>query len=364
MFTIRRPYFCGVCRVSSIVQACMPDRELDDEALFNSWRELPDRAVRMAVVDSLVCGERHDREQQLRGVGLNASAKQRRAGRLEFVLEYIDAHPGETGDVEFLSALASISPFHFHRVMSSYLGESVSAYVRRRTLERAALRMLLDGASVTTCSALAGYASSSAFARAFRRQFGQSPRGLAPQLLAERWTAVRAVPSGLEFRSVEPLDELALRRYGAAAQAAPSAWAALRAQLASGAADLMPVWIGIPCDTPQLTPIARQRYDACAAQATLSGGELVRKRIAGGEYAVFQFRGSLTELEAAHAAILWQWYPRSGVRMREAPAFHRLSELSNPRDVSAEIFFPIERTHARPRGAISAPRPIRSDALL
>ena len=71
---------------------------------------------------------------------MNASARQRRAARLEFVLEYIDAHPGETGDVEFLSELASISPFHFHRVMSSYLGESVSSYVRRRALERAALR--------------------------------------------------------------------------------------------------------------------------------------------------------------------------------------------------------------------------------
>ena len=286
-------------------------------------------------------------------MGLNASARQRRAARLEYVLEYIDAHPGETADVEFLSALASISPFHFHRVMSNYLGESVSAYVRRRALERAALRMLLDGTSVTTSSALAGYSSSSAFARAFRRQFGLSPRSLAQRMHGRHTSCAPCLPGGLEFRTLPTQEMLALRRFGAQQQAAPAAWAALRDVLASGAAHTVPNLIGIPCDSPELTPIARRRYDACVDISLPPHGELVRKRLAGGQYAVFQFRGALGALEDAHAAIRWHWYPQSGARMRDAPAFHRLNEIGGEGELLAEIFFPIEST--APPVALSKP---------
>ena len=290
---------------------------------------------------------------------LNASARQRRAARLEYVLEYIDAHPGECGDVEFLSALASISPFHFHRVMSSYLGESVSAYVRRRALERAALRMLLDGASVTTSGALAGYSSSSAFARAFRRQFGLSPRGLAQRMHGRRVSCAPGLPDGLEFRTLPAQEMLALRRFGAQQQAAPAAWAALKDMLASGAAGATPNLIGIPCDSPELTPVARRRYDACVDISLPLHGELVRKRLAGGDYAVFQFRGALSALEEAHAAIRWHWYPQSGARMRDVPAFHRLNHTGDAGELVAEIFFPIEGTASRAtlsKPGMAAPR--------
>ena len=295
---------------------------------------------------------------------MNASARQRRAARLEFVLEYIDAHPGETGNVEFLSELASISPFHFHRVMSSYLGESVSSYVRRRALERAALRMLLDGASVTTAGALAGYSSSSAFARAFRRQFDTSPRQLAQGLHARRAVCAPGLPHGLEFRTLAEQQVLALRRYGAQRTAAPAAWAALKNCLLNGAPAAPPSWIGIPCDSPELTPAARRRYDACVDVALAADACLVRKHLAGGDYAVFQFRGSLDALEDAHAAIRWHWYPQSGARMRDAPAFHRLNNAIGDGELVAEIFFPIARATARQRASVSAARPARNDALL
>ncbi len=273
------------------------------------------------------------------------------------MLEYIDAHPGEAGDVEFLSELASISPFHFHRVMSSYLRESVSAYVRRRALERAALRMVLDGTSVTASGALAGYSSSSAFARAFRRQFGTSPRGLAHRMSARRLSCVPCLPDVLEFRTLPAQEMLALRRYGAHAGAAAAAWAALTELLATSATGAAPSMIGIPCDSPELTPMPRRRYDACVDIALPPDGELVRKRLAGGDYAVFQFRGTLAALEDAHAAVRWHWYPQSGARMRDAPAFHRLQQSDGEGELVAEIFFPLESVGARLRAGAQICRP-------
>jgi AraC family transcriptional regulator len=294
---------------------------------------------------------------------LNASARQRRAARLEYVLEYIDAHPGESSDVEFLSNLASISPFHFHRVMSSYLGESVSAYVRRRTLERAALRMLLDGASVTVSSVLAGYSSSSAFARAFRRQFGHSPRDLAQRMHARRASCLPCQPGDVEYRRLPTQELLALRRYGEQGQAAPAAWAALRALLNDAAGARPASLIGIPCDSPELTPSARRRYDACVDVTLPPHGELVRKRVAAGDYAVFQFRGTLAALDDAHAAVRWHWYPQSGARMRDVPAFHRLGDVGGDGDLVAEIFFPVESCGTRPRAVAPVGKGVQRTTL-
>ena len=277
-----------------------------------------------------------------------ARARQRRAARLERVLEYIDAHPGETFEVEFLSGLANISPFHFHRVLSAYLGESVSAYVRRRTLERAARRLLLDGASVTACSASAGYASSSAFARAFRRQFDVCPRDLATRLRARRAASAAYLPCGLEYRRLAPMEVVAIRRFGAHDQAAPAAWSALQASLHGAALEPgQTLYLGVPSDWPELTPEPLRRYEACARADLPPSAELFAKHIAGGDYAVFQYCGPFAGLPAAHQAVLWSWYPRSGTRLREVPAFHLLTDPSActrpDADVVGEIFLPIER---------------------
>ena len=103
------------------------------------------------------------------------SSRERRTARLETVLDYVDAHCGEALPIARLARMACVSPFHFHREFSAYLGESVSAYVRRRVLERAAHQLTLPGASVATCGDAAGYANPASFARAFQRQFGSSP---------------------------------------------------------------------------------------------------------------------------------------------------------------------------------------------
>ncbi len=41
-----------------------------------------------------------------------------------------------------LATLASFSPYHFHRVFTAYVGESLAAYVRRVRLEQAAMQLL------------------------------------------------------------------------------------------------------------------------------------------------------------------------------------------------------------------------------
>jgi AraC family transcriptional regulator len=267
--------------------------------------------------------------------------------RLESVLEHIDDHPGEALEIDDLAALASISPFHFHRSLSAHLHEAVSAYVRRRTLERAARQLALEDASVTECSSAAGYSTSSAFARAFRRHFGLSPRALAARLRQRRTHYQAWLPSGGELRQMSPVTVVAIRLYGPYEDAAPAAWQALRAGLAErGVASS--AGIGIVADTCELTAPGMRRFEAASPNLpAVMPGAALRRNLAGGEYWMLRFHGTQRELGLAHEAVRWSWPGTAVFRARALPALHRIDPLTDAvasaRPFAAEIWLPVER---------------------
>jgi len=62
--------------------------------------------------------------------------------RMHRVTEYIDQHLDQFLDLETLAEVAHFSPFHFHRLFSALMGETLGAYLRRRRCEVAATRLL------------------------------------------------------------------------------------------------------------------------------------------------------------------------------------------------------------------------------
>ena len=58
--------------------------------------------------------------------------------RLLRVLVYIQQHLDEPLALETLAARACLSPYHFHRVFTGMIGESLQSHIRRLRLERAA----------------------------------------------------------------------------------------------------------------------------------------------------------------------------------------------------------------------------------
>jgi AraC family transcriptional regulator len=287
----------------------------------------------------------------------------RRLQRLESVLQYIESHSGDPIEVSALAAMASISPFHFHRVFSTHIGEPVLAYIRRLRLEKAAYRLLFMSRTVTEVATQAGYSSSAAFTRAFRAHFGATPKKFIRTMAERRARETAPVPSEPEFRRVAPFDVIGVKRRGSCERAPSEAWAALRAFLGAASDGGRPwVRIGVPLDCPDLTPEARLRYEACVVSDRAPEGEFFRKRLGGGTYAVFAHRGSFRDLQAAHEAIIWHWVPRSGVWLRDGPAFHLYRDdgpdSADPGRVRAEIHIPVEP----PQPARTAPR-VRPDAV-
>jgi AraC family transcriptional regulator len=96
--------------------------------------------------------------------------------RMRRVLDHIDAHLDGELDLDTVSAVAAFSKFHFHRQFSATFGLSVHRYVQLARLKRASHRLAdAQGPNVTEIAMEAGYDAPDAFARAFRRRFGQSP---------------------------------------------------------------------------------------------------------------------------------------------------------------------------------------------
>src|SRR5438132_744327 len=97
--------------------------------------------------------------------------------RINRVIDYISAHLTDPLPLEKLARLAHFSPFHFHRIFRSLVGEPLHAFVRRLRLEKAVFQLAHGPEATLTDIALrCGFLSSSDFSRAFRQAYGFRPR--------------------------------------------------------------------------------------------------------------------------------------------------------------------------------------------
>ncbi|WP_420139932.1 AraC family transcriptional regulator [Sphingomonas sp.] len=96
--------------------------------------------------------------------------------RMRRVLDHIDRQLDADLDLETVSGIAAFSKFHFHRQFRATFGLSLHHYVQLARMRRASYRLTdKNGLSITQIALEAGYDAPDAFARAFRRRFGQSP---------------------------------------------------------------------------------------------------------------------------------------------------------------------------------------------
>jgi AraC family transcriptional regulator len=103
-----------------------------------------------------------------------ASGCRERVNRaIDHVLEHLD-RPLRLAEV---ASVAELSPFHFHRLFRSLVGEPLGRFVRRLRLERALHRMAhAPERSLTEIALESGFASSSDFSRSFKQHYGVAPR--------------------------------------------------------------------------------------------------------------------------------------------------------------------------------------------
>ena len=270
--------------------------------------------------------------------------------RMHRVTEHIDRHLDQFLDLESLAEVAHFSPFHFHRLFSALMGETIGAYLRRRRCEVAATRLLAQPKlSVLQIALGVGFGSAEAFAHAFGARFGCSPTTWRLQQAAER-TAIsnpdqvnskldqmkpqparnNAVPKSpaetsmqVEVIERKPTPIAYLRHVGPYGRPVSTFWQTqVYPWMVTNRLIGLPRY-GISHDDPSVTAAEQCRYDAGCEISTeaLAGGNAHRTIIPGGKYAALSFKGVVADFEPAWNALLRDWLPSSGLQLDSRPMF-------------------------------------------
>jgi AraC family transcriptional regulator len=266
------------------------------------------------------------------------------ARRMHRVLEHVDRHLDQPLDLDQLAGVAHFSAFHFHRVFSAWMGETLGDYVRRRRLETGALRLATQPNTTVLRVALSvGFNSAEVFTRAFRAHFGIAPTAWRRRERKNRQTKSNAnqESSGestqferspnrmLEARmnvkliDRQPVHVAYLRHVGPYGEPISRFWQ-----------DVVYPWMvtnnlvgaprfGVSHDDPSIAKSEKCRYDACVEvpEGFKGTGTYHETTIPGGRYAVSPFRGTVGEVVDAWAALLREWLPESGLQLDARPFF-------------------------------------------
>lgn len=108
--------------------------------------------------------------------------------RVHRAMDLVLARAAEPLDLHEVARAVHASPFHFHRVFHLLVGDTLHAFQKRVRLERCLHAMAYGPRRQLTDTALEhGFSISSALSRAFREQYGVSPRAFD----LDAWRATR-----------------------------------------------------------------------------------------------------------------------------------------------------------------------------
>jgi AraC family transcriptional regulator len=221
------------------------------------------------------------------------------------VQRYVEERLDEELEPALLAKIGCISLYHFHRVFRGVTAETVSGYVRRLRLERAARRLRVTDARVTDIALEAGFGSHEAFTRAFKEHFGANPseyRGLSDQ-------AHKPVPAlkGVEVAWCPAIRVARLRRIGPY-EGSGEAFSKLFAWAMRSAVAPAGMVLGVCLDDPDVTPAEKLRFDACLMLDSVPADDEVRSGvIPKGWYARYVYTGPYEGLPEAYTALVGGW---------------------------------------------------------
>lgn len=96
--------------------------------------------------------------------------------RIDRAIKYIEANLGNKISLNEVANVSNFSAYHFHRIFTGIVGETINDYIVRRRLERAVnLLIFKTELSVTQVALDSGFSSGANFSKAIKIHFGFSP---------------------------------------------------------------------------------------------------------------------------------------------------------------------------------------------
>jgi len=276
------------------------------------------------------------------------------------VLVYIQANLDQDLSLEELASRVGLSPFHFHRLFRSAVGETLKRYTQRLRLERAANRLILHDATILDVALDSGFHSPETFSREFKRRFQVTPSGY------RQWGRDKMNERSI---TVPPLNELCdefelsqtrvtrmaelnvafIRHVGPYEAVTDTLWHDLADWAKSQRLSHELVFLGIAHDAPGVTAPERLRFDAAIVvpEPFRSAGVVGHQVLGAAEFAITTHVGHYRTLPKAYATIVQQVAQLKGFRMGGLPAIevYRTTRVDANHEMNhTEIYLPVSRT--------------------
>lgn len=96
--------------------------------------------------------------------------------KINQTLDYISANLHKPLQLNVIANQINVSQRQLLRIMRLELNESLSSYVTRQRTERAVMYMQTEDMNLTKLAGMVGYDNPQSFSKAFKKQFGISPK--------------------------------------------------------------------------------------------------------------------------------------------------------------------------------------------
>jgi len=278
--------------------------------------------------------------------------------RFQRVIDYIYDHLNEKIDLNTLSEIACVSPYHWHRIYRGLCGETLAVTVKRLRLHRAAGELANSQTPIETVASTSGYSRLQSFNRAFSETYGMPPAKFRQQgshTLFNKYAFPNACKNrttemmDVTLKKIESFEVLAMPHTGSYMNIGNAfeklfGWLGMRGLIGPQLRS-----VGLYYNDPDSVPENELQSAACIALPNLEGIELdsniERKSIINGEYAVLRHIGPYSNMRSAYQWLYGEWLANSGREVADQPAFEEY--LNNPREVPpaeliTDIYMPLK----------------------
>lgn len=288
--------------------------------------------------------------------------------RINRVIDYIEANISRNLSLKELAEVASFSPFHFHRIFSAMIGETLNGFIKRLRIEKAAAMLKQNPKkTITEIAFESGFSSSSAFARTFQETFkmsasqwrtgkypedskngkkdskeGQHPSNIqqdfdvyslyientTKQIWRVELKTSKELIASIEVKDIPEMNVAYIRHIGSYAGDEQLfgtlfnrlfTWAGPRGLLRFPETKTITIYH----DNPDITDDTKLRTDVCITVPpdTQVDGEIGKATIPAGKYAIAHFEITPDRYGEAWNAVYGGWLPESGYQPDDRPCF-------------------------------------------
>ena len=289
--------------------------------------------------------------------------------RINFALDFIEQNLEADLSLESISQKAHYSSYHFHRVFSTIIGETLNQYVNRKRVERIASILLVGtDESIKELAYRYGFNSESSFSRTFKKYYGTSPTkfksegksilrkiGIEPFTTEKYICSIDNLIKWIEMNAqivVTELQEIKLagimhigefEKVGDSYQKLMG-WGFKKQVLPTMGFKAITIYH----DNPNVTPLSKVRYSACVTinKDIDPEGEIRPLSIQKGIYAVGRFEIQGPDISKAWKS-LFAWIIENGYEFRDGDYFeiyHNDHKTHPEQKFILDICIPLEKT--------------------